>query len=76
MQQLKETDILSQAQPREIYKAFKIGNLHASFRWRDGKNSLGRFGAGWQWALGFEASRSALLLHCLIFSLMIWNGKE
>ena len=86
MRQLKATDVLSQTEAKgilaicalnklekvkEIRKSFKVGNLKVSFHWRSSKNLWGRFGGGWQWALGFEATKRTLLLNCLIFSLTI-----
>lgn len=91
MPQLQATDILSQTEAkgilaicalnklekrREIHKRFTIGKLIISFRWQSSKSLWGRFGGGWQWALGFEASKSTLLLNCLIFSLMIWRQSK
>ncbi len=62
---------------KEIYKKVELGKgrLSISFRWRSGKNLWGRFGGGWQWALGFRASGGALLLDCLIFDLMFSVNK-
>jgi len=62
-------------QRREIYKKIKIGGVGISFHWRSSKCLWGRFGGGWQWAVGFEASNRTLLLNCLIFSVMIWRER-
>ncbi len=59
----------------EIRKHFNIGALRVSFCWKSSKCFMGRFGGGWQWALGFRSSRSTLLLNCLVFSLMISRSK-
>ena len=61
---------------KEVYKRFRICNLNISFHARSSKNLWGRFGGGWQWALGFEASKSTLLLNCLVFTIMIWREKK
>ena len=61
---------------REINKELTIGKVHISFRWRSSKALWGRFGGGWQWAVGFEASKRTLLLNCLIFSLMFWRDNN
>ena len=88
--QLKSSDILTKVESegilalcalnklekkKEVHKQFYIGNLCISFNWRSSKSLWGRFGGGWQWALGFRASKSTLLLNCLIFSLMIYKKK-
>lgn len=86
--QLKARDVLSQAEAdgilalsalnklekkRDIRKIFYIGKFKITFH-RGDKNSMwGRFGGGWQWKLGFQASKSTLLLNCLVFSLMIYK---
>jgi len=61
---------------RQIDKSIKIGRLTIRFNWRSSKCLWGRFGGGWQWALGFEASKRTLLLNCLVFSLMISRRKH
>jgi len=91
MKQLTATTVLGQAKAkgilaicalnqlekkREIRKRFVIGNLHITFHWQSSKSLWGRFGGGWQWALGFEASKRTLLLNCLVFSLMIWKEHK
>lgn len=60
---------------REIRKRFNIGKLTFSFHWGDKKSMWGRFGGGWNWALGFEYSGSTLLLNILVCSLMIYKDK-
>ena len=60
---------------REIRRRFNVGALRISFTWKSSKCLMGRFGGGWQWALGFRASKSTLLLNCLVFSLMISKTK-
>lgn len=32
---------------------------------------MGRFGGGWQWELGFQASSSTLIINCLVFSIRV-----
>lgn len=86
MKQLQATNVLNQTEARgilaicalnklekkrEIRKKFKIGNILVSFHWGDKTSMWGRFGGGWQWALGFEVSNRTLLLNCLVFSLMV-----
>lgn len=91
VKQLKATGILSNTEAKgilaicalnklekkkEIRKRFYIGNICFSFHWQSNKSLWGRFGGGWQWALGFEATKSTLLLNCLIFSLMIYRREK
>jgi len=72
---------------REVYKDFSMGRLRLTFHWRSKKNLWGRFGGGWNWALGFEASKTCILLNLLIATFRVsWykprqalktiNGKE
>jgi len=58
---------------REIYKRIRLGKLNVSFQWRSPKRFWGRFGGGWQWALGFEVAKRTLNLNCLVFNVMIWR---
>jgi len=60
---------------REIYRKVRIGKLNISFHWRSSKHLWGRFGGGWQWALGFEVAKRTLNLKCLIFNIMIWGER-
>ncbi len=88
--QIKATDVLGKTEAngilalcalnklegrKEIRKRFNIGALRVSFCWKSSKCLMGRFGGGWQWALGFRSSGSTLLLDCLVFSLMISRSK-
>lgn len=90
IRQLKVADIIPQAEQngilalcalnkpereRKVYKKIKLGKLNISLDWRSSKCLWGRFGGGWQWALGFETSKRTLLLNCLVFSIMIWREK-
>ena len=60
----------------EIRKRVDIGKLSIRFHWRSSKNLWGRFGGGWNWALGFKASRSTIILRFLIFSIKVWKRKD
>ena len=60
---------------REFYKRIRLGKLNISLRWRSSKCFWGRFGGGWQWALGFEIARRTVNLNCLVFSVMLWREK-
>ena len=60
---------------KELYKKIKLGKFNISLRWRSSDCLWGRFGGGWQWALGFEIGSSTVSLNCLVFNIMIWRGK-
>ena len=47
------------------------------FRWQPPSAYMGRFGGGWNWALGFRAGRHALNLDLLVCALVIsWKGER
>ena len=50
----------------------KIGRLEISYSHNDPKHFWGRFGAGWQWELGFAASRRCISLHLLVATLTFY----
>ena len=56
---------------REIVKRLHVGRLEVMFRWRSASQLWGRFGAGWQWSVGFKATTGfrAVILNLLICSL-------
>lgn len=37
---------------------------------------MGRFGGGWQWAVGFQLGGGTLILRLLVFSVVIDWGKR
>ena len=49
----------------------QIGRLRVTFRHSSSDSWMGRFGGGWQWALGFEAGPSTLLFNLLVCTLTI-----
>ena len=54
-----------------------IGRLRISGEQRRKKNLWGRFGGGWNWALGFEASRTSLILNLLVCMFRFsWHRKQ
>lgn len=61
---------------RITYNWVILSRLKVQFSWRSSKCLWGRFGGGWQWALGFEASRSCVILNLLICSVRISWYKE
>lgn len=60
-----------------IKKDIQVGPLVISLRWRKRSNLTGRFGGGWNWAMGFEAGGTTLILSCLVFMLRFdWQGGK
>ncbi len=49
----------------EINWKWTFWNRELSFSWRD-KKGWGRFGAGWQWAVGVQMGPSSILFNCLV----------
>ncbi len=43
-----------------------IGPLLVTYDRRGRDAHMGRFGGGWQWALGFEASKNSVVLNLLV----------
>lgn len=60
----------------EIRKKFTIGRLEIEFLWRSKKNLMGRFGGGWNWALGFKGLGKTTIIHLLICSLRFHFRKK
>ena len=60
----------------EIVKRWSVLGFEIEFRWRSKKNLWGRFGGGWNWALGFEASGSSINIMLLIFTIGIHKPKK
>lgn len=54
---------------KEINRERRIGRVIVSFHWRAKDNLWGRFGGGWNWRLGFQASRSSIVFWFFIFSI-------
>jgi hypothetical protein len=54
----------------------KIGRVKFGFKWRAAPGALGRFGGGWNWAFGFEAGGSTVVLNLLVAMLRVSWHKE
>lgn len=54
-----------------FHKKWCLGRLKTEISWRSSKNTMGRFGGGWQWELGFQANRSTIIINLLILSVRI-----
>lgn len=63
----------------ESVRTFRFGKrLKISIHYRPSSNGLGRFGGGWQWEVGFIASRGfkTIILNCLVFYIRIERGIQ
>lgn len=61
---------------KNIRKEVVRGRFRLVFEMRDPSGLMGRFGGGWNWALGFHASGSTVLLYLLVATLRLeWNHK-
>jgi hypothetical protein len=56
-----------------VNRRIQIGSIEIKFTWRSGKNSMGRFGGGWNWEVGFQLGGSSLIVNLLFCSL--WFRK-
>ena len=65
-----------QTKTLEITKRCRLGRLEITFNWRSRKNLWGRFGGGWNWELGFQASTTTIIINLLVFSLRFYWGKR
>ena len=56
---------------KEIHLKKEIKGWTFSFRWRAKSNLWGRFGGGWNWELGFQASSRTIIFMLLICTVRI-----
>jgi hypothetical protein len=54
-----------------VSKKFYIGSLSIKFEMRDKNGIMGRFGGGWNWKLGIQASGSTAIFSLLVAELII-----
>jgi hypothetical protein len=54
-----------------INKRWQFGRLNARLYWRRADGLMGRFGGGWDWKLGFQASTPSKYGWTIIFSLLV-----
>jgi hypothetical protein len=54
----------------------KIGRVKFSFDWRVKSRLFGRFGGGWNWALGLKAGGSTVMLYLLVAMFRVSWHKE
>jgi hypothetical protein len=48
-------------------RPFQLFGRKGCVSWRGPKVAMGRFGGGWQWAVGFEVGGSTIILNLLVF---------
>ncbi len=60
----------------DIRKKCRLGRLDITFYYRSSKSWMGRFGGGWQWACGFRASGSSVILEILVCEVMLHIRKK
>jgi hypothetical protein len=59
----------------EFSRSWRLGSFDIKFSYRSRNNVWGRFGAGWNWKLGFSAGGRCCTLHLLIADLRIYYKK-
>ena len=60
----------------EINWSRNLGRIKVSVTKKSRKRLWGRFGGGWNWELGFQASRSTVILNLLVLSVRIYRRKK
>jgi hypothetical protein len=58
-----------------IHKRWSIGRLKIKFSMRRSDGFMGRFGGGWNWKVGIQASERTVLLSLLIAELSFYVPK-
>ena len=67
---------LNEANPiKAVRKSFRIFGFEVEYERRRKDNLWGRFGGGWDWALGFELGGSTLLINLLVSIITIHKIK-
>lgn len=61
---------------KRLRRTWHIGQLSITFEWRSKNNLWGRFGGGWDWALGVEVGGSTILFNLLVFSVRITQERK
>lgn len=60
-----------------VHKEIAIGRLSIVLDWRSKKSFMGRFGGGWNWKLGFQASGRSFILSLLVLDIVFrYRAKE
>lgn len=59
-----------------FHRYFVWGEYRLIIQWLSKKAPMGRFGGGWNWALGFKACNSGMVLNLLVFLIRFdWPRK-
>lgn len=61
---------------REINREIKLGPIGARFTWRSGNRFMGRFGGGWNWALGVKIAKGSILFNLIFCSILFSRCKN
>lgn len=60
-----------------VNKKMSLGRLTLRLEWRRRKCFMGRFGGGWQWAVGFKSSGASIIVFLLVMSVSIsWRKRS
>lgn len=64
---------LNKMRPIELVgiKEWELFGYRIKYQMRRSNNAWGRFGAGWDWVLGFQAGGSTLIINLLVCSIRI-----
>jgi len=54
-----------------VNKSMNVGRIKASIDFRSKDEPWGRFGGGWNWALGFQLAQRTLIVRLFVFSIKI-----
>lgn len=61
-----------------IDKTVQYGRFKAGISWRSSKSIWGRFGGGWQWKFGVQASSTTVIIALLVMEIRLswWEGNK
>lgn len=58
---------------RDAHQVREVGRYKITYERRSRQNAMGRFGGGWDWKLGIQASKSEWIISLIVSSLRIWR---
>ena len=61
---------------KSIVKTWKMSRYVILFEWRKASSPLGRFGGGWDWAVGVQVGKRTVIFNLLVASLKISRFKK
>lgn len=59
-----------------VNRKLEVGRWLLRVQWRSRDNAWGRFGGGWNWALGFRIGGSTLLIDLILLSIILRRRKR